>query len=158
MTRTATHQGLTAGPGDVDVHQHLWPPELIDRLRARSRPPYLRGWRLITGGEPPFDVDAQHHDADTRSRSDRGAGLAVGPRARVRVVVLGVDVERRLAAGDEAPSAQVRRLRTCAQPVDELRRPQVLVNVDVTRAGRAPLVCGGPRHAISSCSGGHKLI
>jgi len=26
----------------VDVHQHLWPDELVDRLRARSRAPYLR--------------------------------------------------------------------------------------------------------------------
>ena len=66
-----------ASPGDVDVHQHLWPPELVDRLRARSRPPYLRGWRLITSGEPPFDVDARQHDADARSRSDREAGTTV---------------------------------------------------------------------------------
>ena len=30
----------------VDVHQHLWPAPLVDRLRARTRTPYLRGWTL----------------------------------------------------------------------------------------------------------------
>ena len=32
--------------GAIDVHQHLWPDELVDRLRARSKAPYLRGWTL----------------------------------------------------------------------------------------------------------------
>ena len=32
----------------VDVHQHLWPAQLVDRLRARTRTPYLRGWTLHT--------------------------------------------------------------------------------------------------------------
>ena len=50
--------GAGAPLGTVDVHQHLWPDELVDRLRARSRAPYLRGWTLYTDGEPPYDVDA----------------------------------------------------------------------------------------------------
>jgi len=53
------HQSDTAA---VDVHQHLWPDELVDRLRARSRAPYLRGWTLHTDGEPPYDVDPAGHD------------------------------------------------------------------------------------------------
>ncbi len=52
--------------GAVDVHQHLWPDELVDRLRARSRVPYLRGWTLYTPGEPPYDVEPTAHDVATR--------------------------------------------------------------------------------------------
>ena len=45
----------------TDVHQHVWPEELVDRLRARTRPPYLRDWVLHTDGEPPYDVDPSAH-------------------------------------------------------------------------------------------------
>jgi aminocarboxymuconate-semialdehyde decarboxylase len=51
----------------VDVHQHLWPPALLDALRARSAPPFLRGWMLHLAGEPPFDVDPAHHDIAARA-------------------------------------------------------------------------------------------
>jgi len=61
--------------GAVDVHQHLWPAELIDRLRARSRAPYLRGWTLHTDGEPPYDVDPAGHDVATRIAADRETGV-----------------------------------------------------------------------------------
>ncbi len=60
----------------VDVHQHLWPDELVDRLRSRSRAPYLRGWTLHTDGEPPYDVDPAGHDVATRVAADREAGVA----------------------------------------------------------------------------------
>ena len=60
----------------VDVHQHLWPEQLVDRLRARTRAPYLRGWTLHTHGEPPYEVDPAHHDVRA---ADRG-----GPRGRGR--------------------------------------------------------------------------
>lgn len=63
-------------PG-VDVHQHLWPDQLVDRLLARSRPPYLRGWQLVTSGEPPYDVDPRHHDMDLRLHADRDAGISL---------------------------------------------------------------------------------
>ncbi len=59
----------------LDVHQHLWPDELVDRLRARSKPPYLRGWRLHTDGEPPYDVDPGGHDVAARIAADREAGV-----------------------------------------------------------------------------------
>ena len=61
--------------GTVDVHQHLWPDELVDRLRARSRAPYLRGWTLHTDGEPPYDVDARGHDVATRIAANEEAGV-----------------------------------------------------------------------------------
>jgi len=59
----------------IDVHQHLWPAELVDRLRARTRPPFLRGWTLHTEGEPPYDVDPSAHDAHARVTVDREAGV-----------------------------------------------------------------------------------
>jgi predicted TIM-barrel fold metal-dependent hydrolase len=61
--------------GAVDVHQHLWPDEFVDRLRARSRAPYLRGWTLHTDGEPPYDVDEKAHDVATRIATDEEAGV-----------------------------------------------------------------------------------
>jgi len=61
--------------GAVDVHQHLWPAELVDRLRARSKAPYLRDWTLHTDGEPPYDVDPAGHDPATRVAADREAGV-----------------------------------------------------------------------------------
>ena len=61
----------------IDVHQHLWPDELVDRLRARTRPPYLRGWTLHTDGEPPYVVDPSAHDPHPRVTADREAGIGV---------------------------------------------------------------------------------
>ena len=55
----------------VDVHQHLWPAELVDRLRARTQPPYLRGWSLHTAGEPVHEVDPARHDVQRRLAEDR---------------------------------------------------------------------------------------
>ncbi len=62
----------------VDVHQHLWPAPLVDRLRARTRTPYLRGWTLYTRGEPAYEVDPSHHDVQRRIAADHeeGVGLA----------------------------------------------------------------------------------
>src|SRR5579862_2013925 len=54
-------------PGVIDVHQHLWPPGLVDVLRARTRPPCLRGWMLALEDEPDHVVDPRDHDADARA-------------------------------------------------------------------------------------------
>jgi hypothetical protein len=59
----------------TDVHQHLWPEELVDRLRARTRPPFLRGWTLHTDGEPPYEVDPADHDPRTRVELDAREGI-----------------------------------------------------------------------------------
>ena len=64
-----------APPPAVDVHQHLWPDELVDRLRARQTPPYLRGWTLYTAGEPPYEVDPATHDVGARIEADTTAGV-----------------------------------------------------------------------------------
>lgn len=61
--------------GSVDVHQHLWPPALVEELRRRSAPPMLRGWTLRLDGEPPFTVTAQDHDPQARAALEPGAAL-----------------------------------------------------------------------------------
>jgi 6-methylsalicylate decarboxylase len=59
----------------VDVHQHLWPPRLIEALRGRHAPPRLRGWTLELDGEPAYPVDPRHHDLDLRRRQAIADGL-----------------------------------------------------------------------------------
>ncbi|GAB6900410.1 amidohydrolase family protein [Kineosporia succinea] len=49
-----------------DVHQHLWPSDLITALRARDEPPLLRGWTLHLPGEPPYEVNPADHDVAAR--------------------------------------------------------------------------------------------
>ena len=62
-------------PHGVDVHQHLWPEALVERLRARTRSPFLRGWTLFTAGEQPFEVDPGWHDVGRRVVADETAGV-----------------------------------------------------------------------------------
>ena len=50
----------------IDCHQHLWPPALVDALRARDTFPYLRDWTLYLPGENPYPVDPTAHDAVRR--------------------------------------------------------------------------------------------
>lgn len=62
----------------VDVHQHLWPAELVEALRRRTRPPYLAdGWTLHTAGEPPCAIDPAAHDPARRSAAEAGTDLAL---------------------------------------------------------------------------------
>ena len=61
----------------VDLHQHLWPEPLVDRLRARSRVPYLRGWTLHTLGEAPYEIRADHHDVRARLQQNADDDLAL---------------------------------------------------------------------------------
>ena len=65
----------SASGAAVDVHQHLWPEELVERLRGRSAPPFLRGWRLHTHGEPAYDVDPGAHDPQARVLADEQDGI-----------------------------------------------------------------------------------
>lgn len=59
-------------PQRVDVHQHLWPPALLEELRKRVAPPMLRGWTLHTDGEAPYEVHAPDHDPARRASLDAG--------------------------------------------------------------------------------------
>ena len=66
-----------AGGLAVDLHQHLWPEPFVDRLRARSHLPCLRGWTLYTRGEAPYDIDPSDHDVDARIAADEDAGVGL---------------------------------------------------------------------------------
>lgn len=59
----------------VDVHQHLWPPALVEELRRRRQPPYLDGWVLHLDGEPPYSVDPADHDLTRRATQEDGLVL-----------------------------------------------------------------------------------
>ena len=61
----------------VDVHQHLWPPSLIEALRARTARPMMRDWTLYLVGEPPYRVDPADHEVAARTRMNKGLHLAV---------------------------------------------------------------------------------
>lgn len=56
--------------GATDVHQHLWPSALIERLRRRTRPPRLDGWTLHLAGEPPYQVRPEDHLTQSRAAAD----------------------------------------------------------------------------------------
>jgi hypothetical protein len=59
--------------GYIDVHQHLWPADLLDALRRRAASPMLRGWTLHTAGEAPYDIRPDDHDATLRREIDATA-------------------------------------------------------------------------------------
>jgi hypothetical protein len=59
----------------TDVHQHVWPPALIEALRGRAAPPRLRGWTLELDGEPDYAVDPRQHDPDLRALLAREDGI-----------------------------------------------------------------------------------
>ncbi len=61
----------------VDLHQHLWPEAFVDLLRRRGRAPYLRGWELVTEGEPRHRVRPEDHVPDLRVEQDRRAGVGL---------------------------------------------------------------------------------
>lgn len=57
----------TRPQGAVDVHQHVWPAELVEALRRRRTAPRLVGWTLHLAGEPAYDVCASDHDVTGRA-------------------------------------------------------------------------------------------
>jgi len=50
----------------IGIHQHLWPPALVEALRLRQSPPRLVGWRLELSGERAYDVRRADHDLEGR--------------------------------------------------------------------------------------------
>jgi hypothetical protein len=64
-----------AAPPATDVHQHVWPVELIEALRRRTAPPRLRDWTLELDGEPDYEIDPADHDVDSRAALARADGL-----------------------------------------------------------------------------------
>jgi 6-methylsalicylate decarboxylase len=68
----------------IDVHQHLWPPEFVEALRARRRPPRLDGWTLLLFGDDRWEIDPAVHDP-LRRRADHQL-ICLAPSA-----ALGID-------------------------------------------------------------------
>src|ERR1700712_705728 len=73
---------VIAPPSIIDVHQHLWPPALIDALRHlggrnRSGSVRLDGWTLHLPGEPPYEVNPAHHDLALRVAQEEGTATAL---------------------------------------------------------------------------------
>ena len=64
---------------NIDVHQHLWAPPLIEALRGRRTPPRLSGWTLELPGGPDYAVSPEDHDVDARAgqAADDELGLAL---------------------------------------------------------------------------------
>jgi predicted TIM-barrel fold metal-dependent hydrolase len=61
----------------IDVHQHLWPAEFVDRLRARDTAPYLDGWTLHTATEAPYEIDPAAHEIGKRVAIEQDAGTTL---------------------------------------------------------------------------------
>jgi predicted TIM-barrel fold metal-dependent hydrolase len=61
-------------PPSTDVHQHLWPPALVEALRSRRAPPRLRDWTLELAGEPAYAVEPADHDPAARAALARADG------------------------------------------------------------------------------------
>jgi 6-methylsalicylate decarboxylase len=59
-----------------DVHQHLWPEQLVAALRRRSRPPRIDGDELVLS-EGTFEANLRAHDLDTRLALLDAAGIDV---------------------------------------------------------------------------------
>jgi len=62
---TTDRNPMTPSPA-IDIHQHLWPPALIDALRSRGTAPRLDGWTLLLDGEPAYHVEPSDHDPERR--------------------------------------------------------------------------------------------
>jgi hypothetical protein len=59
----------------VDVHQHLWPEQLLVALRERQCPPRLLGWTLQLAGEPDYPVSPAQHDVRIRAEQTAADGI-----------------------------------------------------------------------------------
>jgi hypothetical protein len=68
-------------PGHLryDVHQHLWPLEVLRELRRRKAPPWLRDDVFQAPGRPPMPARPSDHDLDRRLSwlDDAGIDIAV---------------------------------------------------------------------------------
>jgi len=63
----------------TDIHQHLWPEQLIAALTWRREPPLLRrsgdGWLLRLRDEPEYRFDAADHNPAARAATLAGDGI-----------------------------------------------------------------------------------
>jgi hypothetical protein len=123
---------------EFDLHQHLWPEQLIRALERRSEPPRLRGGRLELAIEGTFDVDLRQHELDTR--------LALLDRHELEVAVVSLaptmEAERRPDLIDayhegiaEVVSSSGGRIAALAAGVPRAGFPGVCVSADALLGG-----------------------
>jgi hypothetical protein len=81
-----------------DLHQHLWPEDLMAGLARRSAPPRLYrdgdGWLLELAGEPPSRVNLADHDPVSRALLAERDGIeriAIAPSAPLGIEALPPD-------------------------------------------------------------------
>ena len=91
----------------IDIHQHLWPSELIDALRARQHPPRMVGWTLLLDGEPPYDVAPDDHQAQGRREAEPGR-IVVGLSSPLGIEDLPADQARPLLSAWHEGAAALR--------------------------------------------------
>jgi hypothetical protein len=79
MTTIEWSWSVIGRPSIIDVHQHLWPPTLVEALRGlpRSGSVRLDGWTLHLPGEPPYEVDPAHHDLALRVAQEERTATAL---------------------------------------------------------------------------------
>ena len=79
MTTIEWSWSVIGPPTIIDVHQHLWPPTLIEALRGLdpSGPVRLDGWTLHLPGEPPYEVDPAHHELARRVAQEERTATAL---------------------------------------------------------------------------------
>jgi hypothetical protein len=75
VKRFTSRAGRVKGDMRTDIHQHVWPPELVEALRRRRRAPRLVGWTLHLDGEAPYEVDPRAHDASARAAAEDATGI-----------------------------------------------------------------------------------
>jgi 6-methylsalicylate decarboxylase len=111
-----------------DVHEHLWPEQLVSALTRRSEPPRMRGSRLELR-EGIFEMDLSAHDLQTR--------LALLDREGIDVAVVSLGPT---LGSDEAPEL--------AEAYDE-----GILEVAAAAAGRIlPLAAGEEREPFAGTS------
>ena len=91
----------------IDIHQHLWPSELIDALRARQHPPRMAGWTLLLDGEPPYEVSPDDHQAHGRRAAEPGR-IVVGLSSPLGIEDLPADQARPLLSAWHDGAAALR--------------------------------------------------
>jgi 6-methylsalicylate decarboxylase len=68
-------------PQAIDIHQHLWPEQLLRALSRRSEPPVLArhrtGWTLSVPGEPEQPIDLTEHAPSRRAALVQADGLGL---------------------------------------------------------------------------------
>jgi 6-methylsalicylate decarboxylase len=125
----------------VDVHQHLWPPELVEVLRRRKQPPRLEGSRLTVVGEGERDVDLTVHDLGRRLALLDSCGIDVAVMSLPPT--LGID-ELPLGEADELVDAYEHGILELVATADGRIRP---LSVRPREAGFAGVCVGAAKLA-----------